>query len=85
MPILPDVSENTNGKRKGGGRPPARAAEFHNVSIRLSPVEHQMFRAAVGFSGIAGGGGAFVAMLTRDYLRRNGVRINGDTEQEDHT
>lgn len=83
MPILLDVSDNTTGRRKGGGRAPARAREFHNVSIRLAPSEHQAFRMAAGHAGLSGG--ELVARWARRYLARVGVRINSDDEQEDDT
>lgn len=86
------MTEDTKKRPKTGGRAPARATTFHNVSIRLTPEEHRLFRMASGHAGLPGG--QMVANWSRRYLARVGVKVGGPSdvkdaehptnEQEDH-
>ena len=73
---------NAPKRPKTGGRAPARANDFHHVTVRLTDQEHQLFRVASAHAGVPGG--ELVARWTKRYLARAGVRVGtpADAKEE---
>lgn len=77
----PYCMTNTAKAPKTGGRAPARASDFHHVTIRMTDEEHKLFRVASAHAGVSGGD--LVARWTKRYLARVGVRVGTATEAKE--